>query len=350
MILRLSIVCFLSAACATGQASKPATGRVVDQIDPRIWDIHQSGDGDLWFGSNGNGVYRYDGERLIHYTPDDGLSGLQVRDIEEDSLGNVFIATNDGVSKFDGDTFETLEIVEAAPGEGWVLDPEDVWVAFDAGDHGPYRYDGERLYRLKLPKSPAEDSFRARFPNTSYSPSGVYTIYEDRRGYLWFGTSSVGLCRFDGRTISWMYEESLTTTPEGGAFGIRSIFQDSAGDFWICNTRQRFAMADEAVEEGGYSLLQYDSKPGLPNASSDDAANFTYSSSMAEDVNGTLWMACGVDGVLKYEDGRVTRYPIGDEAFVMTIHLDRDGKLWVGTVEQGVYALAGTSFERVLNG
>jgi len=332
------------------QGVAPATGQVVTEIDPRIWCIHQDRDGNYWFGSNGNGVYRYDGQRITHYTQADGLSGNQVRDIEEDTKGNVFISTTQGVARFDGKKFTALEIVEEPPaGEGWVLDSDDVWLVFNQGKGGPCRYDGERLYHLKLSKSPAEDAFRAKYPNAAFAPSGVYSIYKDKRGHLWFGTASVGLCRYDGQTLSWMYEERLTTTPDGGAFGIRSIYQDRAGDFWICNTWQRFKISTEissgGTSENGHSLVKYWKMEGLPDAQSDKARNFTYYLSMTEDDAGALWMACGRDGVWKYDGEDVTRYPIGDGAYAICIYRDQKGELWVGTIEQGIHTFEGESFE-----
>lgn len=328
------------------QGTAPSPGQVVAEIDPRIWVVHQDLGGDYWFGSNGSGVYRYDGQRVMHYTEADGLSGHQVRDIQEDAEGNVFISTNGGVTKFNGRRFSALELVEpSSPEDGWELNPDDVWIVFYPGNHGPCRYDGEKLYQLELSKSPAEDAHRARFPNVNFSPSDVYSIYKDRRGHLWFGTASVGLCRFDGQTLSWMYEERLTTTPSGGAFGIRSIFEDRAGDFWITNTRQRFEISPEATLQDGHSLLKYATKEGLPDARSDTSTNFSYYLSMTEDDSGALWMACGSDGVLKYDGEHVTRYTLGDGAYAISICLDRDGKVWVGTLEHGIHTLEGASFE-----
>ncbi len=324
----------------------PASGgQTLEAMDPRIWCIHQDRGGDLWLGSNGSGVYRYDGARFVRYGQADGLSGQQVRAIQEDAHGNVFVSTDEGVSKFDGKRFTTLEVVEAPDAEsGWALRPDDVWIVFGAGKYGPCRYDGETLHRLKLSKSPAEDAFRAKYPEADYAPSGVYTIYADRRGHLWFGTASAGLCRYDGETLSWMYEEGLTTTPSGGAFGIRSIYEDRAGDFWICNTQQRFQVAGDAVLKGEYSLIQYKPKAGLPDAESATGRNFSFYSSMTEDADGALWMACGTDGVWKYADQGVTPYPVGEGAYAISIYRDRGGKLWVGTLEQGAFVFEGEGF------
>ena len=56
-------------------------------------------------------------------------------------------------------------------------------------------------------------------------------------------------------------------------------------------------------------------------------------------------MACGRDGVWKYDGDDVTRYPIGDGAYAICIYRDQKGKLWVGTIEQGIHTFEGESFE-----
>jgi ligand-binding sensor domain-containing protein len=306
--------------------------------------MRQARNGDLWFGSNGAGVYRHDGERLVQYTRTDGLRGDQVRGIEEDGRGHVLVSTTAGVSVFDGTSWRALEVEAPADGDGWVLDPDDVWLVADPGSGGPCRYDGERLLRLELPKSPAEDAFRARYPNTSYSPDGVYSVYRDRRGHLWFGTAAVGLCRYDGRNISWLYEERLTTTPGGGAFGIRSIHEDRTGAFWICNSRQRFRFSGESTRDGEYRLVDYTKEEGLPDAASDTGANFVYFFALAEDDDGALWMACGDDGVWRVDGEEVTRHRLRDGGFAVGLTLDHEGRIWAGTLEHGVHLFDGEAF------
>jgi ligand-binding sensor domain-containing protein len=349
------------AGCACAQGSLPTEGRLVTEtatsgdeaveLDPRIWCIHQVRSGDIWFGSNGNGAYKFDGARVTHYTRADGLAGHQVRDIEEGRDGEILVSTTDGVSKFDGREWTELPVQAPTDGDGWRLEPEDVWIVVDPGIGGPCRYDGEKLYRLELTKSPAEAAHLAEFPDADFAPGGVYSIYEDRRGHLWFGTAAAGLCRYDGRSLSWMYEKRLTTTPDGGAFGIRSIHEDRAGDFWVCNTRQRFRISREVSRVDEFRLIDYEQRDGLPDAQSDTGENFTYYSSMAEDGTGmaeddagALWMACGSDGVWKYDGDAVTRHELHEGVYAHVIHRDREGRMWVGTLEHGVYTFNGESF------
>ena len=289
----------------------------------------------MWFGSNGAGVFRWDGEVLRQFTTEHGLAGLQVRDIQEDPRGHVLVSTNSGISRWDGKGFATLEVVKAP--HAWRLDPKDVWILHDPGNSGPCRYDGEKLYELTLPESPMSAAFYARNPGVSVSPEDLFEVYRDRRGNVWFGTFASGLCRYDGKSFGWMYEERLTTTPSGGGFGIRSIFEDRAGDFWICNTRQRFQVHPEVATQDGFPVLQYRTQPGVPGAQQDESDNFTYFHSMAQDDAGIYWMAAGSDGVWEYDGQTLKKHAIGEEAYTVSLRIDQAGKVWVGTLEQGAW-------------
>lgn len=347
-----ALVLFALSGCSQvpSGVSPPKTattlGRSVAEIDPRIWKIHQARNGDYWFGSNGNGAYRFDGVDVTHYTRADGLSGDQIRGLHEDAKGNVLIATNSGVSKFDGQSFVTLELV-AKPTllKDWVLDPDDLWLV-KPGVRGPVRYDGEKLYHMQLTDSPADAAHHEQQASFRFDTKAVYSTYKDRRGHLWFGTANVGLCRYDGQSLGWMFEDQLTTTPSGGAFGIRSIFEDRAGDFWICNTRNRFEMSHDVSQVGEHTLIQYAKQQGLPQSAADTDENFFFYPAMIEDDAGALWMACGSDGVTKYSGEHVTRYAIADGAYACHIYRDLKGKLWVGTLEHGIHVFDGTTFER----
>ena len=317
-------------------------GDVVDELDPRVWCLYQRENGEMWFGTNGAGVFRLEEDRLIQYTQEHGLTGDQVRSVVSDGAGGLLVTANGGVARFDGESFVPLEVVEHTGVDGWELGANDVWFALSIGSPRVSRFDGEKLHQLELPESAADGPRRAGSESLGDDPTGVYRVSRDRRGHVWIGTASAGLCRFDGDSIDWMYEERLTTTPWGGEFGIRSIFQDQSGDYWICNTRQRFEV-EPADREG---RLVYTTKEGLPDAAADDGANFTYFYSVAQDEEGALWMPCGTDGVLRYADGAVTRYSLGEDALALSILIDRAGVIWVGTLEQGLFRFDGKAFER----
>ncbi|MBK6983404.1 MAG: hypothetical protein IPH32_00995 [Bacteroidetes bacterium] len=62
--------------------------------------------GNLWFGSHGGGVSRYDGKTFTNYTTAQGLANNTVFSITEDEMGNLWFGTyGGGVSRYDGKTF-----------------------------------------------------------------------------------------------------------------------------------------------------------------------------------------------------------------------------------------------------
>ena len=320
------------------------TGVTVTQLDKTIWTIYQDKKSNYWFGSKENGVYYYNGQRLKHITTENGLVSNEIRGIQEDANGNVYFDTEKGVSKFDGRTFKTLQIANpASPLNDWVLKPDDLW--FRMGfKSGAYRFDGKYLYYLKFPTSPQENMFYMKNPNTSLKPYGLYTIYKDRKGYMWFGTASLGVCRYDGRVLSWHYEEQLQTTPNGGDFGTRAIFEDKNGKFWINNTRFRYV-----IETYGNKSVTFKKESGVGYLNKTNEMQFPFFLSITEDNKGNLWMATYENGVWKYNGKELIHYPVKDgetDVLLFTIYKDNKGVLWLGTHNAGVYTFNGHTFEK----
>jgi ligand-binding sensor domain-containing protein len=224
-----------------------------------------------------------------------------------------------------------------------VLKPDDLW--FRMGfKSGAYRFDGKYLHYLKFPTSPQENIFYMKNPNTILKPYGLYTIYKDRKGYMWFGTASLGVCRYDGRALSWHYEEQLQTTPNGGDFGTRAIFEDKNGKFWINNTRFRYV-----IETYGYKSVTFKKESGIGYLNKTNKMEFPFFLSITEDNKGNLWMATYENGVWKYNGKELIHYPVKDgetDVLLFTIYKDNKGVLWLGTHNAGVYSFNGHSFEK----
>lgn len=353
-ILPLILTAAFSDAVAPDGATKSgrtAQGEIVGELDKAIFYVYQAKNDVYWFGSNERGVYRYDGKSLVNFTTKDGLVSNQIRGIQEDKSGNLYFTTYDGISKFDGSTFATLNV---SPQSQWQKGPEDLWFV-GAQDTGVvYRYDGASLHRLALPKwkigeEQAARFPRSQFPNAIFSPYDVYTITKDRSGDLWFGTAAAGACRFDGRSFNWLFEKHLTETDAGGSFGIRSIFEDKDGAFWICNTRYRYIVDPKGAPQAGNGLITYRREDGISKLKAPDGGDCIYFMSIVEDTRGVLWMASGHTGVWRFDGDRATRYPVKDgvkEITLFSISKDNRGDLWLGTHEGGAYRFNGATFEK----
>lgn len=321
---------------------EPALGQLVERVDDGIADLQEMQDGTLWIGTDGAGLYRWDGKQLRRFTKEDGLSSNALRDLAADSKGRLLATTVDAVHLFDGSRFSTLEFADPQEdGANQPLNPDHTWFSFDAGSNGAVRFDGEKLHRLKLSGSPADGVKKVGTPNWRYSPYGVYSVSVDARGHVWIGTAEYGVCRFDGKSQQWYFETRLSTTPSGGESGVRAVFQDRKGDYWISNTRNRFSPASGPPKPGLLPILAH---PGLPEADTDDGENFGYFHSVDEDADGNLWFACGSLGILKYDGEKVTPYPLGADGYARAVLVDQSGTVWGGTWKSGLYRLQGDSF------
>jgi len=102
-------------------------GDTVSQLSKSILTVFQATNGDYWFGSDTNGVYRFDGKTIINYSTKDGISSNQIRGIQEDKHVNIYFSTLEGINKFDGHTFAMLTAIKSnSSRENWELQPDDL--------------------------------------------------------------------------------------------------------------------------------------------------------------------------------------------------------------------------------
>jgi ligand-binding sensor domain-containing protein len=320
-------------------------GKPLNELSSHLWYIFQDTKNNYWFASNGEGVYRYDGKSIINFTTSDGLANDTIRQIQEDKFGNIFITTFGGINKFDGKTFTTLQPIKS---KEWRLEPDDLWFyVLGKKMEGVLRFDGEKLHHLEFPKHYLHDQIYPRIVNSFFSPYEVYSIYKDRKGAIWFGTSVFGACRFDGVSVKWMFEDDLTYVPNGGTFGIRSIFEDKERNFWFCNTWHKYIFDFDKTKSS--DRLIYQKSKGIGNKDIFGGDEYIYYSYIVEDNDENIWLTTWNKGVFKYDGNSITNYKIednGQEVNLVSMYKDKKGNLWLGTLENGVFKFAGKGFEK----
>jgi ligand-binding sensor domain-containing protein len=311
-----------------------AKGEPVTAPGDSIWIIFQDSRNNYWFGSNGQGVYRYDGKTTIRFSVKDGLCNDSIRDIQEDAAGRLYFATRSGISQFDGQHFNTLVPVK---GGDWKLEAGDLWFPGNQEYNGTFRYDGEQLYYLALPKSDLHEDFYSDLPNPPFDPYHVYSTYRDSKGDMWFGSSSFGVCRYDGTAFKWIsVREELPNDP------VRSIIEDQQGNFLFGNSSSGVYAYD------GYWLTNLRKEKGIGRVTGMTEDVPVSYNSIVKDDNDHFWIATYRSGVWFYDGKKATHYPIMDGSKVVTlisVYKDRKGVLWLGTEKKGVYRFNGKTFE-----
>src|SRR5262245_13522650 len=99
-----------------------------------IVGIVQDGQGFLWVATD-DGAYRYDGEQFIHYSMQHGLPSMGVRAIGVAPDGAVCAGTRDGLACWDGARFSSVGAQGVPP--VWVQSlaagPNTLWAGTSAG-------------------------------------------------------------------------------------------------------------------------------------------------------------------------------------------------------------------------
>ncbi len=234
----------------------------------------QDKSGNLWFGTNGEGVSKYDGKSFTHFTEKEGLSNNNVRSILEDKSGNLWFGTfGGGVSKYDGKSFTHFTEKEGLSNNNVRSILEDksgnLWFG-SYGDGGVSKYDGK--------------SFTHFTKKEGLSNNMVWSMLEDKSGNLWFGTDG-GVSKYDGKSFTHFTEkEGLSNNT------VLSILEDKSGNLWFGTYQGGVSKYD------GKSFTHFTKKEGLSNNSV---------LSMLEDKRGNLWFGTDGGGISKYDGNRV---------------------------------------------
>ncbi len=143
----------------------------------------------LWIGSKGQGVSKFDGQYFTQITTKNGLANDFVNTIFQDKNGIIWFGTSNGVSKYEGDKYVLYDNTSLLPGGGGYSvcqDDKSTW--FGTFDGGVIR---------KVDKSIKRYSGKNRFTSKR-----VRTITKDKQGKLWFGSDGGGAFVFQNKTFS----------------------------------------------------------------------------------------------------------------------------------------------------
>lgn len=302
------------------------------QVSQYIRRMLEDKAGNIWFGTNGDGVCRYNGTDFDYFTRKDGLAGHAVRGIVEDKKGNIWFATDLGVSCYNGKEFTNYHTTEGlSHNDTWSLFLDSKGVIWVGTLMGVCRFDGTSFSAVSVPKAEVEG-------NSRFGPELVWAITEDKAGNMWFGTDGNGARKFDGK--NW----TIYTTKDGLADNnVGCILQDKTGDIWFGTRFGGLSRFD------GKTFTNFTEKDGL-------CSNFVWT--IYEDPtssNGELWLGTAGGGACKLETNRQEN---GDKSvhfvgysesdglanrFVQSLLKDKKGNFWFGT-SAGVYSFNGKKF------
>lgn len=304
--------------------------------------IFQDSKGNYWFGSQNEGVSLYDGRSFEYFTTNEGLAENQIRSIQEDEYGTIWIGTARGVSSYDGKTVQKHTVIGNSESE-WTKTDIDLW--FDAGTRqGVNRYDGQKLTYLPFPNPKNV---------TSGSTYAVTSISKGKNDMLWFGTYA-GVFGYNGSEITIINDETLRLTEDSEKMHVRSILEDSQGRLWIGNNGIGVMLKSENSiinfsKEQGKLIPMEEFTSNIQNGETTKNTGLQAVFAIEEDAEGAIWFGDRDSGAWKFDGKRLTNVIVDTKLksqMIWDIYLDKNKNLLFGMANGGVYAFNGTSFDK----
>jgi ligand-binding sensor domain-containing protein len=298
--------------------------------------------GNLWFGTAGGGISRYDGKSFTNYTTANGLAGNLIKSITQDKMGNMWFGTNgNGVSKYDGNCFTTYTTVDGLAHnivKNILADRNgNLWFATEGG-----------ISKLHIDKVGEIET--SRFTNFTKEQgllsNTILCIAEDKSGDIWFGTSQ-GVSKYissknhklqDSLFINYTVEEGLINN------SISCMTIDHDGNLWVGSSG---GICIHKPSESKKPFVQFPISKELSNRAISIYA-------ITEDDGRNLWIATGI-GVYRYSNKEKNRSDVKDVTLftaaeglssdvIISITKDKSGNLWFGNNGGGVNKYTNSSF------
>ena len=283
----------------------------------------QDRDGYVWVATQG-GLHRYDGQdyRLFEQIPGDAnsLPDNLVTALAEGEPGQLWVGTNSAyVARFDlaSGRFQRLLTAEldhpSQPGKRvlalFYQHGHGLWVTSDGGIDLLDPSSGQRRSVLRQPVT-------SGFQNS-------YGYVSDASGMVW-ATTPGGLYRIDPVTLKVQHVADLP--------GLQSILRDRQGALWVA------ADGLYRLDPATATLQRRWPAQGTINANE-------WLRQIAQDAHGNLWLATVRNGLIRYnpETGETVRVHSTDSGIdglpaddLRVLMIDRSGLLWIGTEISGV--------------
>ena len=304
---------------------------------------------DLWILTEEDKLVRFRDGKFRSFTVADGLASNTASFMAKGLDGSVLVYQREGVFRFENDAFTLAQKFTdthyyltypyfAPSGAVWNLTREKL-----------IRNDGGKLTEYAVP--PVLKNFLASKDLSSYKiniletgkgeiwftiRSDVYKlendkivriskeeqssydakITSDKNGDIWFGVDRKGVCRFAGNDY-----ECFDANKVLAGDSVRDIFSDREGTLWVASNAN-----------GLFRLTKQFITPLFTDETS--VGKNVYP--ILEDKSGAVWIGTS-SGLSVFKDGKFTDYRQSKQIGVQSLCEDRDGRLWVGSVNHGLF-------------
>jgi PAS domain S-box-containing protein len=309
--------------------------------------IYEDNEKNLWVGTETKGLFRLKDGVLRSYSLDDGLAESTTWCLFNDSRNILWIGMRDGLFHYKNGRFSAFVTADDSFSYGINSISEDpqgnLWIGTENK--------GLKLFKLK------EDG---RYSVTSYTgkmgvgSDTVRCVHADKNGTVWLGTYDSGLVRFrDGSFTNYTTANGLSNN------NVKSLCIDRYGTLWIGteNGLNRFkdgqftGYFNQLGRPGDNICVIYEDKE-FENRNNNSRGSRDEGIDIEEPEPVVLWLGTRENGLLRYEDGRFTRYTTAQGFYsggVFQILEDDSGQLWLGH-RNGIASVRKNELEELAKG
>jgi ligand-binding sensor domain-containing protein/AraC-like DNA-binding protein len=273
----------------------------------------------LWFATTGDGVFRLHDHRFTAITDAEGLSYNIASCLLSDSQGKLWVGTEKGLNCINNGRITIYTSANGLPGDyinTLFEDPRGyLWVGTATGAafirNRPGDLPGGRFVTITRADGLTDNFIRC--------------ISGDRGGNIWIGTNR-GLNRIRAKALverrTGNHNLPLEHFRSEDGFSddmLLSLYEDRWGNVWV------------GTSGGGLNVLHsgtfgfYSEKDGLTG---------NYITAICEDAEHTLWIGSS-SGLNRFKAGKFTAYTEKDglsSSDIQSLCADRAGNLWIGTI------------------
>lgn len=254
------------------------------------------------------------------YSTDNELSSSLINAIYQDKRNYVWIATEDGLNKFDGVRFT---IYKNHPGDTTTIRNNYVRSLFEDSKGRFWIGCINALHTYNR----ATDHFSEipLYLKNSKVKTHITSIIESKQGEIWMTTSGVGVVRMKNNETVCRVDESLSRRLS--SLHLTVVYQDSRGNFWIASENQGLNFYNPKTNQ----LTVFRS----PN---DIGSNQI--SAICEDGDGNIFVGTLTDGVyrLNNQKRKFEHVPHVNNVVlsVKSLLIDHNNRMLIGTDGQGM--------------
>jgi ligand-binding sensor domain-containing protein len=302
-----------------------------------IRSIFQDSKGNYWFGSDQEGVCKYDGKTFTYYTTQQGFCGSQVISIQEDETGVVWFGTSTDLCSYDGKKFNSINHTLSVSSRS--LKTTDIWFAGNRTDE-IIRIDRGKIFRIKNP---------IRIPvNSNPMNYGITGFTKGKNGDIWIAYYA-GVLHYNGKTIEYINDSTMNLDGDSEYIHVRSVLKDSQGRLWIGNNGIGVLLKE------GDSIYNFSRKHNLFQGKifglKSPAGTLMHVFAIKEDSKGNIWFGDRDTGAWRFDGKGIKNFVIDstlNTQHIWHIYEDKSGNLLFAMGDKGVYRFNGSRFDRIL--